>query len=353
MPSSAALDPTLHTPDPPMTEPARTSRIQAHRGDRGGVAEIAAALAADLVRTSPRTSSEGESAPLVWIDIIGPGEEEAVYLRERVQLHPLAVEDCLRGRQRPKLERFPSYAFIVFYAVHINPQRERMALTELHIFLGEDFLLTVHDQVVPELDEVRASWIEGKTGDHEVGTLAHALLDRITDNYFPVVEHFSDRLEVLEADVLEPLSEASVKQAAALRQELVLIRRVLAPQRDILSSLIRRDFPFLHPDAVPYFADVHDHTLRLTEEIDAFRELVAGVIEIHASTSANQLNRTMQTLTGWSIILMSIGVIAGIYGMNFLFMPELALRWGYPGALVLMLGVGMGLYSVFRRKGWL
>lgn len=336
-----------------MTEPARQSRVQAHRGDRGGVVEIDPALAAELVRTSPRAAGERGPAPLVWIDITRPEEDEAVYLRESARLHPLAVEDCLRGRQRPKLERYPTYAFVVFYAVHINPQRERMALTELHIFLGEDFLITVHDQTVAEVDEVRRSWIAGESSDHEVGTLAHALLDRITDNYFPVVEHFSDRLEVLESDIFQPLSEASVKQAAALRQELILIRRVLAPQRDILSSLIRRDFPFLHADVVPYFADVHDHTLRLTEEIDTFRELVAGVIEVHASTSANQLNRTMQTLTGWSIILMSIGVIAGIYGMNFLFMPELALRWGYPGALVLMLGVGIGLYWVFRRKGWL
>ena len=141
--------------------------------------------------------------------------------------------------------------------------------------------------------------------------------------------------------------------AMMLRQELVLIRRVLAPQRDILSALIRRELPFLSPEIVPYFADVHDHILRLTEEIDTFRELVTGVVEVHASTSANQLNRTMQTLTGWSIILMSMSVVAGIYGMNFTFMPELDLSWGYPGALLLMIAVGFGLYSVFRGKGWL
>ncbi len=327
--------------------------LRCFREDTAGVVEIDAEAAARVVRAAPDAVAEEAPEALVWIDVTDPGEAEAAYLRDTLHLHPLAVEDCLRGRQRPKLERYPSYFFAVYYAVHINPARQRMAMTELQFFLGSTFLITVHDQPVPELAEVARAWKEGDGKRYGSARLAHALLDRITDNYFPVVEHFSDRLEVLEEDMLGAPSEAAVRQAMMLRQELVLIRRVLAPQRDILSALIRRELPFLSPEIVPYFADVHDHILRLTEEIDTFRELVTGVVEVHASTSANQLNRTMQTLTGWSIILMSMSVVAGIYGMNFTFMPELDLSWGYPGALLLMIAVGFGLYSVFRGKGWL
>jgi magnesium transporter len=301
---------------------------------------------------APQQETEpGET--LLWIDVVRPGEAEAEFLRHELGLHPLAVEDCLRGRQRPKLDRYPGYFFLVMYATSVNLQRGRMAMHELHVFLGSSFLITVHEHDATEIAEVVASWRARPERFRDAGAVAHGLLDAVIDNYFPILEHFSERLAELEEEVFTESPERYIQKAIHLRHEMVLLRRVLAPERDVLSSLVRRDLPFLRPELIPYFQDVHDHVLRVTEEIDAFRELLNGLIEIQATNSSRQLNQTMQTLTVWAIILMSMALVAGIYGMNFAVMPELRWPFGYYAALSFMAAIGLVLLLVFRRKGWL
>ena len=144
-----------------------------------------------------------------------------------------------------------------------------------------------------------------------------------------------------------------MQQILVTRHELVLFRKVVAPLRDVLSTLLRRDLPFLLPELVPYFLDVHDHTIRVTEEIDSLRELLSALLDAQISLSANQLNHTVRTMTAWSVMLMSVAVIAGVYGMNFDYMPELDWRYGYVFALALMAAVGFTLAYFFKRRGWL
>lgn len=319
----------------------------------GRVERIDPATAATLVRAAPETLEVSSAVPLVWIDLLNPAEAEEEFLRRQLLLHPLAVEDAMRGRQRPKLDRYSGYFFIVCYSTRLNRERERMALNELHLFLGSTFLITVHNQEIPELSTTMRTWREDPARFADSGAVAHALLDAVTDHYFPTLEHFSDRLEALEDRLFTLSPEGSISGAIHLRQELMLLRRVLAAQRDVLSSFVRRDLPFVRPEMVPYFADVHDHILRATEEVDSFRDLITGLIEVHSSNSANRLNQTMQTLTVWSIILMAMALIAGIYGMNFVFMPELKVTWGYFGALGLMFALAGALLFLFHRKGWL
>jgi magnesium transporter len=295
----------------------------------------------------------GEENPLVWIDVSNPGPEEAAFLRDELGFHPLAVEDCIRGRQRPKLDRYPNYFFLVVYAASVNPGRNRMALNELHIFLGTGFVVTVHDYKVGEVKEVVARWRAAPEQVSGTGTLAHILLDLVVDDYFKVVEHFADRTDQFESGAFLPGPAPDMQQILVTRHELVLFRKVVAPLRDVLSTLLRRDLPFLLPELVPYFQDVHDHTIRVTEEIDSLRELLSALLDAQISLSANQLNHTVRTMTAWSIILMSIAVVAGIYGMNFVWMPELHWRWGYPFALALMASLGLGLVFFFKHRKWL
>jgi magnesium transporter len=291
--------------------------------------------------------------PLVWIDVSNPGEAEAEFLREQCGFHPLAVEDCTRGRQRPKVDRYSGYIFLVFYVASVNAERNRMALNELHVFLGERYLVTVHDARVREVGEVVARWRASPRRYYGVGWLAHLLLDAIVDDYFPVLEHFADRAEEIETAVFERLEAANMQQILLLRHQLVRFRRVVAPGRDVLSSLLRRDLPFLQPELLPYFQDVYDHTLRVTEGIDAMRELLSGAMEAQLTVASNRLNQTMRMLTAWSIILMSMALVTGVYGMNFAFMPELGWRWGYFGALAVMLTVGGSLLTFFRMREWI
>jgi magnesium transporter len=228
-----------------------------------------------------------------------------------------------------------------------------MALNELHVFVGSSFLITVHDQEVPEVTHAVAAWRMDPTRLADPGSIAHSLLDLVVDGYFPVLEHFSDRLEQMEARIFDDTADTTLEQAFLLRQELISMRRVLAPERDAVSSLVRHDLPFFQPDLVPYFQDVHDHLLRVTEEIDAFRDVLTGLVELQATKASNRLNEIVQTLTTWSIILMTVSVIAGIYGMNFVVMPELQHPLGYYAALVLMVVTALALAAFFRHRGWL
>jgi magnesium transporter len=327
--------------------------IRAFAARESGVHGISDAEAARLIREEISSPGAGAQTPIVWIDVLNPGEREANYLRDEVGFHPLAVEDCVRGRQRPKMDRYDEYLFLVLYASAINPERNRMALNELHVFLGHRFIVTVHDYKVEEVGEILARWRTTPRDRVEVANLAYMLFDAIVDDYFPVLEHFSERAERFETSIFEQGGPPGMDEILILRQELVTFRRIVAPQREVLSSLLRRDLPVLRPELMPYFQDVHDHIIRVTEEIDAQRELLSALLDAQFSISANRLNHTMRTMTAWSIILMSITLIAGVYGMNFAYMPELHWRAGYFMSLALMAGVGAGLIAFFRHRNWL
>jgi magnesium transporter len=291
---------------------------------------------------------------LVWIDVACPREREAEFLRDRLRFHPLAVEDCVRGRQRPKIDRYPGYFFLVMYAAGVNPQRERMALHEVHLFLGRRYLVTVHDHRVAEFREVLERWSSDPESFATIGVLAHAVMDTIVDHYFPVIDHFSDRVEEMEAGIFEGRQQqVGLEQLLNVRREMTLFRKVLGPQRDVISTLLRRDLPFLSADLSLYFQDVHDHMMRVVEEIDTLRDLLTGAMEAQLSVTSNQLNITMRVMAAWSIILMAMALVAGIYGMNFRIMPELAWRYGYEWALGLMLAMGAVLLVYFKKQHWL
>lgn len=333
--------------------PTPASAIRAFAARENGVHGVSDVEGARLVRAELATKNGRPPGPLVWIDVLNPGDPEAAFLREDVGFHPLAVEDCVRGRQRPKMDRYTDYLFLVLYAASINPGRNRMALNELHVFLGERFIVTVHDYRVEEVGEILARWRAAPRESIEVANLAYMLFDAIVDDYFPVIEHFADRAERFEASIFEQGEAPGMEEILLLRRELVTFRRIVAPQREVLSALLRRDLPVLRPELLPYFQDVHDHIIRVTEEIDALRELLSALLDAQFSHSANRLNHTMRTMTAWSIILMSMALIAGIYGMNFTWMPELTWRAGYFLSLVLMAAIGTGLLSFFRHRNWL
>ncbi|CAN5672360.1 magnesium/cobalt transporter CorA [soil metagenome] len=338
--------------------PEEPAKLRSFAARENGVHAITREAARDLIRShlvaAAATGDAGEpEGPLVWLDISNPGSAEAEFLREEIGFHPLAVEDCVRGRQRPKLDRYPGYLFLVIYAASVNPERGRMALNELHIFIGARFLVTVHDSRVREVGRVLAAWREAPSRMSDVGALTHQLIDMIVDDYFLVLEHLANDVEAVENIVYQQTGRVPLAEIQRLRHELLLFRRAVAPQRDVLSTMVRRDIPFFQPALVPYFLDVHDHTIRVTEEIDALRELVSALLDAQLSSSSHQLANVMKIMTAWSIILMSMTLVAGIYGMNFAFMPELDLPWGYFAALGFMIAIGSVLVSYFRRREWL
>ena len=329
------------------------AEVHAYASSASGIHAMSLEEAVHLFQDRCGPGVKEPTEEVVWLDIVSPGEPEAVFLRDTLKLHPLAVEDCVRGRQRPKVDRYPGYFFMVLYATRINPDRHRMALNEIHIFLGERFLVTVHDKRIPEVQAVVARWRASPSHFRDTGTIAHALIDSIVDGYFPVLDHFSERVEEIEDVMLLEAEESRMQHVLSIRRELTIFRRVVAPERDLLTGLLRRDLPFLKPELMPYFQDVHDHVMRVTEEIDALRELLAAAVDAYLSAASNRLNQTMRLMAAWSIILMAMAWIAGVYGMNFELMPELGWRYGYVWALGAMLVVGGVLLAFFRRRRWL
>lgn len=294
------------------------------------------------------TSGQG----LVWIDILRPTQADAAFMRDSLGFHPLTVEDCMSGKQIPKLERYPGYFFLVLYAVRINAERNRPAFYELHCFLGSNYIVTVRNESVREVRELMARWKSGPQHYLTVGHLAHGLADTIVDSYFPMIDHFGTRVAATESEVYEQPGDA-MQHIMSLRRELLRFRGVVSPTRDVFSSLVRRDLPFMNPELTPYFQDVRDHAVRVTEEIDTLRDLLSTAVQAQFTVTSNQLNQTVRMMTAWSIILMSMALITGVYGMNFVHMPEVTWRYGYFGALFVMLLVGGTLVTFFRRRNWL
>jgi magnesium transporter len=316
--------------------------------------EVVRAIDPDAAATHMQrgTPALGDASELVWIDIVRPTAEDGTFLRDVLHFHPLAVEDCLQGMQMPKLERYPGYLFLVVYVARINPERNRPAFYELHCFVGPNYLVTVRHESVREVRELMAQWRAAPTHYPGVGHLAHGILDALVDSYFPMVDHFSERVAAMETEAYEHPQHA-MQHIMGLRRELFRFRGVVAPLRDALGSLLRRDLPFSNPDLLPYFQDVRDHAVRVTEEIDMQRDLLSTAVDAQFTVTSNQLNQTVRMMTAWSIILMSMTLIAGIYGMNFRNMPELDWRYGYVAALAVMFAAGLALLAFFRGRRWL
>jgi magnesium transporter len=258
----------------------------------------------------------------------------------------------MHGKQNPKLERYPGYFFLILYAARINPERNRPAFYELHCFIGPGYIVTVRNESVREVRELMARWRAGPQHYPTVGHLAHGIADALVDSYFPMIDHFGMRVAATETEAYEQPGEA-VQHIMSLRRELLRFRAIVSPTRDALSSLLRRDLPFLNPELMPYFQDVRDHAVHVTEEIDVLRDLLSTAVDAQFTVTSNQLNQTVRMMTAWSIILMSMALVTGIYGMNFVHMPEVSWQYGYFGALIAMLAVGGSLVMFFRRRKWL
>jgi magnesium transporter len=288
----------------------------------------------------------------LWLDIEDPTEEDLAMLREEFRFHELALEDALRRRQRPKVDEYEDYYFIVLYAASSSPSRA-IETHEVHCFWGENYLVTLHEEPIPEIHAAVDRWASNAS-QHRLGVAyqMYALLDSLIDGYFPTVDALSDGIEDIEEQIFHANGNI-IEEVFFLRKQLLDARRVLGPSRDVLNVLIRRDVPVFPPELVPYLADVYDHSIRVMDTLDLQRDLLSGAVDSYLSISSHRLNQTMRTMTALTIGLMVPTLIAGIYGMNFENIPELHFEWGYWEALLIM-AISMGiLYAFFWRIGWI
>ena len=294
-----------------------------------------------------------EKGDFVWIGFHEPTEQDLRTLQAQFGLHELAVEDALSAHQVPKLEIYGDSLFVVLRTAAL--EGGRVVFGETCIFVGEDYIISVRHGASQSYLPVRVRCeASPKLLTHGVDYVLHALLDFVVDNYMPVVAAAVEEVDAIEERLLQgQLSRADIERIYELRRELVRLRRVAAPMVEVCSRLRHVELPFMDKNMRPYFKDVLDHVVRVNETIDGLREVLSFAFEAaHLLESARQ-GGVSRKFAGWAAILAVPTAIAGIYGMNFEFMPELGWRYGYFIVLAVIFGAAGTLFWQFRRSGWL
>ncbi len=295
------------------------------------------------------------SAPnIVWVDVSDPTSRDFDDLAREFGFHPLSIEDCRHEHQRPKVEEYQGYYFIILYEAELVSDECRLELRELNIFLGKNYLVTVHSRPIRAIETAERLW-RGQTdlAERGAGLLTYLLIDSIVDEYMPLLDIISDTMDDLETQIFGDFKPESLQKIFHIKKQLILLRRVVAPLRDVFNTMLRREQPIFSRETMVYFQDVFDHLIRVADTIDTLRDLLGSTVDAYLSVSGNRMNMVMKRLTAISAILMSLSLIAGIYGMNFNFMPELEWRYGYIATLAAMLIIGLAIYYYFRKNKWL
>jgi magnesium transporter len=307
-----------------------------------------------------------ELAPLlarmsvVWLNVDGLGDADMVRrVGEVFRLHKLALEDVLDVRKRAKVDRFEGYLYIV--AVMVALVGDKLETDQLSLCLGRNFVVTFQETPGDCFERVRER-IRGGQGMIRTagpGYLTYALLDATIDAYFPVLEHYGERLEGLEDALVGAPQPERLAEIHSMRRDLVTLRRAVWPMREALNFLIREGTDVFTPETRPYLNDCYDHTVQLMDLVESHREMAGGLMDVYLSSMSNRMNEIMKVLTIISVIFMPLTFIAGVYGMNFdpsagkLSMPELLSPYGYLVTLVVMAAIAVAMLFYFRALGWI
>jgi len=291
---------------------------------------------------------------VIWADVSDPTSRDFEELAEEFGFHHLSIEDCQNQHQRPKVEEYPGYYFIVLYEAELAGPNDRLELRELNIFLGKNYLVTVHSRPIRAVETARRLWSEWLDRAEEgSGLLAYLLIDAIVDDYLPLLDIISERMDALEDSIFGEFRAEAIEEIFGIKKKLLFLRRAVAPLRDVFNTLLRREQQIFSRGTYVYFQDVFDHLIRVADTVDTLRDMLSSTMDAYLSVSGNRMNVIMKRLTSISTILMSVTLIAGIYGMNFTFMPELRWRFGYIFALLSMVGVGFALYRYLKKVKWI
>lgn len=293
-----------------------------------------------------------------WLNVDGIHEPTVIETVGNVfGLHSLVMEDILNSQQKPKFEYYDDdQLFITLKMIEYNPYTREIEAEQLSFILGKNFLISFQEERSKEVFEpisVRLKTSAGKTRKNGADYLLYSLMDLVVDNYFLILEQISENIERLEDSIINTTKQKSMTEMYSLKRELMLMRKVVFPLREMLSNLIREDAPLITPNTVLYLRDVHDHVSQVIESIDSYRELVASLMDLSLSQAGNRMNNVMKVLTVISVIFMPLTFIAGIYGMNFDNIPELHWQNGYYFVWGFMIILVLGMLVYFKRKDWL
>lgn len=298
-----------------------------------------------------------EQDGVLWVSLEQPAEEEILsILRDAFNFHPLAIEDAQTDNyQPPKVDDFGDYLFIVIHALRPGSQFGELDTMELDCFLGPNYVVTSY--MSPEMPPVQDVWerLQRDTRMLERGAdfLCHAILDHLVDAYMPIIDAMDKEIDELEDMVLVSPRPHILQRILDLKHGTMTLRRIIAPQRELMNKLSRENLPLIAPENRIYFRDIYDHLVRVHDLSEIVRDIVTGTLDTYLSSASNRLNEVMKALTIVSTIFLPLSFLAGVYGMNFEYMPELQWRYGYHSVWVLFIALIVGMLGFFRYKHWL
>jgi len=292
---------------------------------------------------------------VTWIDINGIHSLETIEnIGEYFQLHPLILEDIANSEQRSKVEDFGEYLFIVLKFLSYDAEK-KLGIEQISFILGSNFVITFqeHDEDAFLPIKTRIKNSAGRIRAMGADYLAYSLIDAIVDNYFVILEEIGLKLDLLEEELVTNPTRDTLRLIHQLKREMLLIRKSIWPSREVISSLQRGEFSFFEDIAVLHLKDVYDHAIQVIDTIETLRDMLSEMMDIYLSSISNRINDVMRVLTIITTIFIPLSFIAGVYGMNFKYIPELNWRYGYPIVLFSMLLLGILMLVYFRKKKWL
>jgi magnesium transporter len=292
---------------------------------------------------------------LHWIDLEDPTVKEATILEDPFHFHPLAIEDCLAEVHHPKVDDYESYVFVIVHGIRFDAPTDQFITRELDIFLGKNYLITHHKGPMRSIGTLRELCSKNLVSSFPKGVdfLIHQILDQLFEHYFPNLDAIEDKVQLVQVEVFEDPTRETLDRIFALKKDVLQLRRICAPQREIVNRLARGEFKVVSARAAVYFRDIYDNLYRIVEASFSYQDIVQSLLDAYLSAVSNRLNETMKRLTVIGAIMAALTVITGVYGMNFEFMPELHWKFGYAFVWGMMFLVTGGLYYWFRKKDWI
>lgn len=303
-----------------------------------------------------------DSPTVTWINIDGLHDVTVIErLGKHFSIHPLVLEDILHTTQRPKIEDFEDYIYLVLRMFYRNEKTDEqdnnpeITSEQVSLILGRNFVISFQEAGGDTFDPVRMRIKNSKGRIREMGAdyLAYSLIDSIIDNYFVILEKLGEQIELLEDELLDNPTPDTLGELHALKNEMIFLRKSAWPLREVSNNLLRGESNLITKSTQIYIKDVYDHTIQVIDTIETYRDMLSGMLDIYLSSISNRMNEVMKVLTIISTIFIPLTFLVGVYGMNFQYMPELSWKWGYPVLWCIMATIGISMFFYFRRKKWL
>ena len=291
----------------------------------------------------------------LWINVDGLDRVDIIEkLGSYFNIHPLTLEDVLNTGQRPKTEDYGSYIYTVLKMMLLDTEKEEIIIDQVSIIIGPNYILSFQEREEDVFDPVRERLKNPASRLRKSGVdyLAYSLIDAVVDNYFLILEHFGEEIENLEEELIIQPRPETLKTIQKYKRDMIILRKSVWPLRELINGLQRVESDLIKETTRIYLRDIYDHTIQVIDSVEDFRDILSSMVDVYLSSLSYRMNDVMKVLTVIATIFIPLTFIAGVYGMNFEYMPELKWRWGYPAVMLVMTLIGVSMFTYFKKRRW-